>query len=159
MAGTLELNTTLSDALVILGAAGIVIPAFARLRITPVIGFILVGLAVGPFGLGRLVTQHHWLSFVTITKPEAIGPFAEFGVILLLFEIGLELSFARLWGMRAQVFGLGLLKLLICAILLMLILLAMGQHAKGAAGLGIALALSSTALVLPIAAGLVIVTK
>lgn len=151
MAGTLELNTTLSDALVILGAAGIVIPAFARLRITPVIGFILVGLAVGPFGLGRLVSEHHWLYFVTITKPEAIGPFAEFGVILLLFEIGLELSFARLWGMRSQVFGLGLLKLLICAGLLMAVLLAMGQHAKGAAGLGIALALSSTALVLPIA--------
>lgn len=151
MAATLEYNATLSDALVILGAAGIVIPAFARARITPVIGFILVGLAVGPFGLGRLVPAHHWLTFVTITKPEVIGPFAEFGVILLLFEIGLELSFGRLWAMRAQVIGLGLLKLLLCAGLLMLVLLAMGQHAKGAAGLGIALALSSTALVLPIA--------
>lgn len=150
-AGTLEFNTTLSDALVVLGAAGIVIPAFARLRITPVIGFILVGVLVGPFGLGRLVPDHPWLFYVTITKPQAIAPFAEFGVILLLFEIGLELSFGRLWDMRSQVFGLGVLKLLISTALLALMLLVMGQHLKGALGLGVALALSSTALVLPIA--------
>ena len=52
------LSPMLSDALVILGAAGIVIPVFARFRITPVIGFILVGLLVGPYGLGRIVYQH-----------------------------------------------------------------------------------------------------
>jgi len=57
MAGDLEITTTMSDALVVLGAAGIIIPAFARARITPVIGFILVGVLVGPFGLGRLVGQ------------------------------------------------------------------------------------------------------
>jgi len=72
-------------------------------------------------------------------------------VILLLFEIGLELSFARLWAMRAQVFGLGVTKLILCATLLFGVLLAMGQGVPAAAGLGIALALSSTALVLPIA--------
>ncbi len=97
MAGNLEPTTALSDVLVVLGAAGIVIPAFARLRITPIIGFILVGLAVGPFGLGSLVTQYPWLYHITITDPAAITPFAEFGIILLLFEIGLELSFNRLW--------------------------------------------------------------
>jgi CPA2 family monovalent cation:H+ antiporter-2 len=151
MAGHLEFNTSMSDALVVLGAAGIVIPAFARARITPVIGFILVGVLVGPFGLGRLVGQIPELYYVTITRPEAIAPFAELGVILLLFEIGLELSFGRLWAMRAQVFGLGVAKLLLCAALLFGLLLAMGQDSAAAAGLGIALALSSTALVLPIA--------
>jgi len=151
MAGHLEFNTSMSDALVVLGAAGIVIPAFARARITPVIGFILVGVLVGPFGLGRLVGQIPELYYVTITRPEAIAPFAELGVILLLFEIGLELSFGRLWAMRAQVFGLGVAKLLLCAALLFGVLLAMGQDSAAAAGLGIALALSSTALVLPIA--------
>ena len=95
MANHLEFNTSMSDALVVLGAAGIVIPAFARARITPVIGFILVGVLVGPFGLGRLVEQFPALYYFTITKPEAIAPFAELGVILLLFEIGLELSFGR----------------------------------------------------------------
>ena len=81
----------MSDALVILGAAGIVIPLFARFRITPVIGFILVGLLVGPFGLGSIVAQYDWLYWVTITDPERLEPFAELGIVLLLFTIGLEL--------------------------------------------------------------------
>lgn len=150
MSGNLAPSTALSDALVILGAAGIVIPAFARFRITPIIGFILVGLAVGPYGLGSMVAQYPWLYHVTITDPGAIAPFAEFGIILLLFEIGLELSFNRLWAMRRLVFGLGALELFASGGLLTLGLMAMGQATEGAAGLGLALALSSTALVLPI---------
>ena len=141
----------LSDALVILGAAGIVIPLFARLRITPVIGFILVGVLVGPFGLGQIVPQAPWLTWVTITDPEGLGPFAEFGITLLLFTIGLELSFNRLWTMRRLVFGLGALELAAIGLLLAGLLMLMGQPWSGALGLGLALALSSTALVLPIA--------
>jgi CPA2 family monovalent cation:H+ antiporter-2 len=80
----------LSDALVILGAAGIVIPAFARIRITPVIGFILIGILVGPSGLGGMTGQWPWLNHLTISNPEAIAPFAELGIILLLFSIGLS---------------------------------------------------------------------
>lgn len=150
MAGALVPTTALSDALVILGAAGIVIPAFARLRITPVIGFILVGLAVGPYGLGALVPRHPWLYHVTISEPRAIAPFAEFGIVLLLFEIGLELSFARLWRMRRLVFGLGAIELAVSAGLLALALIIAGSAPPAAVGLGLALALSSTALVLPI---------
>jgi monovalent cation:H+ antiporter-2, CPA2 family len=86
-------TSSFSDALVILGAAGIVIPAFARFRISPIIGFILIGLLVGPAGLGSMTAQFPWLNYVTISNPEAIEPFAEFGIILLLFSIGLELSF------------------------------------------------------------------
>jgi CPA2 family monovalent cation:H+ antiporter-2 len=145
------ISTTMSDALVILGAAGIVIPVFARFRITPVIGFILVGLLVGPFGLGRMVYQHEWLTWFTITDPEGLEPFAEFGIILLLFTIGLELSFNRLWSMRSLVFGLGAMELVIIGALLAAFLAMLGQYWTGALGLGLALALSSTALVLPIA--------
>ncbi|HEY7807373.1 MAG TPA: cation:proton antiporter, partial [Croceibacterium sp.] len=141
----------LADALVILGAAGIVIPVFARFRITPVIGFILVGLLVGPFGLGRMVPQAPWLTWLTITDPQRLAPFAEFGIVLLLFTIGLELSFHRLWTMRRLVFGLGALELGAIALLLAALLAVLGQHWTGALGLGLALALSSTALVLPIA--------
>jgi len=140
-----------SDALVILGAAGLVIPAFARLKINPVIGFILVGIAVGPAGLGRFVPQVPWLFYATITDPHAIEPFAEFGIVLLLFSIGLELSFGRLWSMRREVFGLGAAELIGCSLLLAAGFLTFGEDVGPAFGLGIALALSSTALVLPIA--------
>lgn len=149
MHGGLSLNS-LSDALVILGAAGIVIPAFARLRISPVIGFILVGIAVGPHGLGSLVGQFPWLFYITITDEAAIAPFAEFGIILLLFSIGLELSFRRLWALRAKVFGIGAGELFGGGIALAVALMAFGNDWMTALALGFALTLSSTALVLPI---------
>lgn len=151
MAGNSDLYSPfMSDALVILGAAGIVIPVFNRFRITPVIGFILVGLLVGPFGLGRHVFDQPWLSYVTITDPDGLDVFAEFGIILLLFSIGLELSFARLWDMRRMVFGLGSLELIVIGASLTFILTSIGQSFAGALALGLALSLSSTALVLKI---------
>lgn len=148
MAGAINPHS-FSDSLVILGAAGLVIPGFARFRISPVIGFILVGLAVGPAGLGALVGQYPWLYHVTISDQEAIAPFAELGIILLLFSIGLELSFRRLWSMRTQVFGVGAAELIGSALFIGLGLYLLGQPWTGAVGLGLALSLSSTALVLP----------
>jgi len=140
------------DALVILGAAGVVIPAFARIRISPVIGFILVGATIGPAGLGALAGDHPWLSSITITDRERIEPFAEIGILMLLFGIGLELSFRRLWAMRGKVFGLGGLQMMVTGFLLGLgLLFGLGLSAPAAAILGLALAMSSTALVMPLA--------
>ncbi len=151
MAGELTLSPVMSDALVILGAAGIVIPVFARFRITPIIGFILIGIAVGPFGLGTLVEQIPWLKHVTISDPERLTPFADFGIILLLFAIGLELSFNRLWQLRKLVFGLGSLELLIIGSVSALFFGQFsGMDTTAALALGFALAFSSTAIVLPI---------
>ena len=151
MAGELTLSPVLSDALVILGAAGIVIPVFARFRITPIIGFILIGVLVGPYGLGSLVERVPWLYHVTISNPDGLAPFAEFGIVLLLFAIGLELSFNRLWAMRKLVFGLGALEVLVSGSALALFLgLTGAMNVTAALALGFALAFSSTAIVLPI---------
>ena len=145
-------TSAIGNALVVLGAAGIVIPAFARFRLPPVIGFILVGLLVGPSGLGALATDYPWLKHVTIGSTEDIALFGELGIILLLFSIGLELSFRRLWQLRNLVFGIGAAQLFIAGAIFGSVLVFLGNLATPAAyGLGIALALSSTALVLPIA--------
>lgn len=143
-------SPALSDAVVVLAAAGVVIPAFARLRISPVIGFILTGIVVGPFALGALVDRHPWLFYVTISNPKGMSVFAEFGVILLLFTVGLELSFKRLWSMRREVAGVGAAELVGNAAIIALALFAFDYGWQASIGLGLALALSSTALVLPI---------
>jgi CPA2 family monovalent cation:H+ antiporter-2 len=139
-----------SDALVILGAAGIVIPAFARLKISPVIGFIIVGMIVGPFGLGALTGTQPWLRYITISNPRSIEPFAQLGIVLLLFSIGLELSFRRLWGMRRLLFGVGTTEFSLVAVIIAGVLYAMGESVGGAIALGLALSNSSMALVLPL---------
>jgi CPA2 family monovalent cation:H+ antiporter-2 len=142
--------TALHDALLILGAAGVVIPAFARVRITPVIGFIVIGILTGPYGLARFADQLPWLQTFSIADRDSIEPFAELGIILLLFTIGLELSFARLKAMRRLVFGLGAAQLFASGLLIGVALWTFGGGLQPSIGLGIALALSSTALVLPI---------
>ena len=151
MAGDFHMTPALSDTLTILGAAGIVIPAFARLRISPIIGFILVGILAGPHGLGTYVAAYPWLEAVTITNSAAIEPFADFGIVLLLFAIGLELSFKRLVTMRRSVFGVGAAELGICALLIGGGLMLIGNSLEAAVVLGLALAMSSTALVIPLA--------
>jgi CPA2 family monovalent cation:H+ antiporter-2 len=146
-----EFSTSgLSDALVILGAAGIVIPAFARLRISPVIGFIIVGVIAGPYALGSLVPAYPWLSVISISDPEGIAPFADFGIILLLFSAGLHIRVRRLRTMSRTVFGVGSAELLGCALLIAAALAIGGAEPQIAIALGLALAMSSTALVLPI---------
>ena len=96
-----------------------------------------------------MVDRFPWLYHITISDPHAIEPFAEFGIILLLFSIGLELSFKRLWSMRTLVFGVGAAELIGSGLLIGMGLYLLGQPVAGAIGLGLALALSSTALVLP----------
>ena len=143
-------TSSFSDALVILGAAGIVIPTFARLKITPVIGFILVGVITGPYALGALTGRYPWLHSLSISDPHRIEPFAELGIILLLFSAGLHINFRRLSSMRGAVFGVGSAELIGCAVLIGAGLFVAGSPLQAAVALGLALALSSTALVLPI---------
>src|ERR1700761_4040809 len=98
------------DLVLFLATAGIVVPLFKRLRISPILGFLGAGVALGPFGLGALEPWLPWLRFVAVDRPEDVAQLAEFGVVFLLFTIGLELSWERLRAMRRMVFGLGILQ-------------------------------------------------
>lgn len=145
------LNTAVyKEALIVLGAASIVIPLFHRLRISSVLGFMLVGVVVGPFGLASLAPHLPWLSAITISEPESIEPIAHLGVVLLLFMIGLEMSIERLWVMRRLVFGLGFLQVVLCAAALGGAAVMLGQSSISATVLGLALAMSSTAVVVQV---------
>ncbi|HEX8233946.1 MAG TPA: cation:proton antiporter [Caulobacteraceae bacterium] len=138
---------TYSNVTAFLATAGIVVPLFKRLRISPVLGFLGAGVALGPYGLGSLVPQAPFLDYVTVTRPEQIAELAEFGVIFLLFMIGIELSWERLRLMRRLVFGLGGIQVAVCAVLIAVAAIALGLSAPAAFALGAALALSSTAVV------------
>lgn len=134
------------DALVVLGAAGLVIPAFHALRISPVVGFILVGVIVGPHGLGMLAGLWPPLGLVAISDASTLAPIAEIGVAMLLFMLGLELSLERLKTMRSAIFGIGSAQLAACTALLALCLMPFGVGLAATLAIAAALALSSTAV-------------
>ena len=136
------------ELLLFLGTAGVIVPIFSRLRVSPILGFLVAGVALGPFGLGALSRQVQWLSAISITNIRQIAHLAEFGVAFLLFMVGLELSWNRLSLMRRLVFGLGSLQVLVSSAVLALLALAFGLAPAAAAVIGAALALSSTAIVL-----------
>jgi CPA2 family monovalent cation:H+ antiporter-2 len=138
------------DAMVFLGAAGVGVPLLQKLRINPVLGFMLVGMIIGPYGLGRLASAHDWLRFVTITDPKEFESLGEIGVIFLLFTIGLEVSFARLWKLRRLVFGLGTAQVVLTALALGLSLFAFGVGFGASLVAGLGLALSSSAIAMQI---------
>ncbi|GMQ77037.1 MAG: cation:proton antiporter [Gammaproteobacteria bacterium] len=138
----------LQEAVVFLAAAGLVIPIAKRLDWSPVFGFLLVGLAVGPYGLARFAEQYQWLRYVLITDVAGVRALAELGIVFLLFMIGLELSLGRLWGMRRMVFGMGMAQIVLTGVTIGTIAWGFGSSVEAAVILGGGLALSSTAIVI-----------
>ena len=136
----------LREVLVFLLAAGLAIPLLQRF-VSLVIAYFLVGSLIGPYGLGLLADTFEPISWIVITDLEGVATLAELGVIFLLFVIGLELSFQRLWSMRRLVFGLGSAQILVTGTVVAGIAFAWGNSAATAVILGACLALSSTAIV------------
>jgi CPA2 family monovalent cation:H+ antiporter-2 len=137
-----------SDALVVLGTAGVVVPLVRYLGLNPVLGYLGAGALLGPHGLGSFIGQLPALYWFTVVDAENVRGIADLGVVFLLFLIGLELSFDRLLSMRRLVFGLGGLQFVVSAAALSFVIAATGQAASAAVILGSCLALSSTAIVL-----------
>lgn len=128
--------------------AGILIPILQRLRINQVLGFLAVGAIAGPFGLALHAGEFPWLAWLTFPSGQGVSMLAEIGVLFLMFMIGLELSAARLWAMRAWVFGAGTVQVLATAVLIGGAAMLFGLPFPAAAILGVVLSLSSTAVVM-----------
>lgn len=127
----------LRDVVVYLAAAVVLVPLFVRFKLGAVLGYLAAGILIGPSVL-RLVGN-----------AEQTLQFAEFGIVLLLFVIGLELQPARLWALRRDIFGLGLAQVLLCGLGLTGLLLALTSFTwQAALVVGLPLGLSSTALVM-----------
>lgn len=128
----------MKEALLFLIAALVAVPIAVRLGLGSVLGYLLAGVAIGPVG------------FALVSDPHAILHLSELGVVLMLFVIGLELEPRRLWSMRGAVFGGGTLQMAVCAALLFAAGLALGWRWQSALVASLALALSSTAVVVAI---------
>ncbi len=137
------------DIVLFLATAGIVVPLFKRFRISPILGFLGAGVILGPFGLGALTRRFSWLAPLTIASENDIAQLAELGVVFLLFMIGLELSWERLRLMRRLVFGLGGAATALSGVLIAVIAHMAGQGLTASLAIGAALALSSTAIIMP----------
>lgn len=138
----------INEAMVFLVAASIAVPLFQRARLGSVIGFLIAGLIVGPYGLGRFTEAMPVLEYITIKDPDSVATLAELGVMFLLFTLGLEISLGRLWEMRRMVFGIGGSQVFLSALIIGAIAWAFGNSAEIAIVIGLAFALSSTAIVM-----------
>jgi glutathione-regulated potassium-efflux system ancillary protein KefC len=127
-------HSMLTDAIVYLGATVLFVPVASRFKLGSVLGYLAAGCAIGPSGLGL------------VRDVDSILHFAEFGVVLMLFLIGLELDPGRLWAMRKNVFGGGTVQMGVCGAVLAGGALAAGLPWRGAVIAGLAVALSSTAI-------------
>ena len=140
------------ETLLFLATAGIAVPLFSRLRVSPVLGFIIAGVALGPFGLGHLARVVPALSILSIGDARRLDAIAELGVVFLLFMVGLELSFERLSRLRRLVFGLGALQVGMSALAIGIPVALLGLAPAAAIVMGLALSLSSTAVTVPVLA-------
>ncbi|MEY3446032.1 MAG: hypothetical protein RIR45_787, partial [Pseudomonadota bacterium] len=130
--------TWLVNSFIYLSAAVIGVPLSKALGLGSIIGYLAAGIAIGPWGLGL------------VTNVEDILHFAEFGVVLMLFLVGLELEPKRLWSLRRPIFGWGSAQVLGCALLLTAVAMACGVGWRVALVGGLGLALSSTAIALQV---------
>ena len=137
----------LLDTGVFLIVAALVVPWLRKIGVPSILGYLLVGICLGPFGLGNFSAEYPFLSHFALENTEHVQLLAEFGIILLLFVIGLELSPHRLWQMKSLVFGLGTMQVLLTASVVGGVAYAWGNSPAASTLLGLSLALSSTAII------------
>jgi len=143
-------TTWIKDLLIVLATAGVVVPLFRRLKLSVVLGFLIAGILLGPHGLARLTDEWPALRVIVFLDEDRVAPFAELGVLFLMFTIGLELSAERLWALRRLVFGLGSVQVLATGAVVAAVALMFGNGLTASVIIGVALAFASTAIVLQV---------
>jgi hypothetical protein len=138
----------LSGLLVFFAVSGLVIPLLRRMEMSPVLGYLLAGVVIGPNGLALLADQFPALKHITIQNTTSAQTLGELGIIALLFMIGLELSLQRLRELKHYVLGLGSLQILVCGAVIAGIASMFDNSIEASLLLGASLALSSTAIVM-----------
>lgn len=140
----------IDDFLVFLAIAGLAVPLLHRFGVSQILSFLVLGVAVGPYGLGRLSGDYPWLNHLTLSDPARVAPFAELGVMALLFLIGLELSWSRLAALRKYVAGVGGMQFAVSAAVIGAGAALLGSGPAAAVVIGLTMAMSSTAVVMQI---------
>ncbi|ODT10559.1 MAG: hypothetical protein ABS35_42005 [Kaistia sp. SCN 65-12] len=135
------------ELLVFLIAAGIIVPLFQYLKLGVVLGFLIAGIAVGPGGLGHLAERWPIFGYAAITDVSRLQTLGELGVLFLLFTIGLELSFTRLKAIGRLMVSVGGLQVVLATAAIYALAASVGYQFDDALVLGMALSLSSTAIV------------
>ncbi len=148
MEHALEHQYYFKEILIVLTIAGIIVPVFQRLKISSILCYLITGIVIGPFGLALFSNELPLLSYIVIDDPGWVQSAAEFGVMLLLFMIGLELSITRLWDLRRKVFGLGGMQILVSTLVIGAIAHSFNNSVEVSILIGASLALSSTATVM-----------
>lgn len=138
----------LKGLIIFLVVAGVIVPLFYRARIGTVLGFLIAGVVLGPHGIGRLQAEYPWLYYITFDDPKRAEALAEFGIIVLLFLLGLELSLQRFWELRRYVLGIGFAQVVFTTLAIGVTVRLAGGVPPAGIVLGLCLALSSTAIVM-----------
>ncbi|HEY0587784.1 MAG TPA: cation:proton antiporter [Pseudoduganella sp.] len=138
----------LREVLLFLALAGILVPVLQRFRVNQTVGFLLVGILFGPHGFASWFSGLPALGWVSFQDVERVKPLGELGIVFLMFMIGLELSPGRLWSLRRDVFGTGVVQVMVTTLAVALFALAFGNSGAASVAIGIALAMSSTAVVM-----------
>lgn len=135
-----------TDILILLGISGLTIPLLHKMRVTPVLGFLLCGFLMGPHGLDVWLGRPEW--FPAIRDSQLIESFSELGIVFLMFMIGLKLSLNELWRMRHHIIGLGMCQIVVTGLIVFAAARLFGNSMPMSILLGACFSLSSTAMVM-----------
>lgn len=139
---------TYKEIVLVLGTAGLIVPALNRLKISPVVGFLLAGVLMGPYGLARFADTVPLIEMITISDKSDFPALSELGILLLMFLIGIELSFNRIKTMRKLIFGFGGTQIIGSLVLITAGAYWLGLSYEASLLIGAAFSLSSTAIVI-----------